>query len=134
MHFISYYYLLVPHPDSVNLLSNKVNPVWPNGSDITLTCVVELNPAANFSLLMAYIQLSRNENPLAPTGTYTRNDTTFTYATQLNSFMWNDSGNYTCIATFRSTIPHITMSDSVTDSINITTGFSVFLLCIIYVI
>ena len=115
-------FVIVPPPDSVNLLSSKVNPIWPIGSNISLTCIVKLNPVADFSLLTAHIQLSRNENPLPPTSNLTINGTTFTYTTQLNSFERTDSGNYTCIATFRSNISHITMSNPVTNSINITTG------------
>ena len=118
--------VLVPAPESVNLLSNKTNPIHPVGSDVNLTCIVELNPTIinNVSLLTADIQLSRNENPLALIGMLTRTGTTITYTTQLNSFGRNDSGNYTCTATIRSqpTTTHLTASSSLTNSAKISTG------------
>ena len=73
------------------------------GSDVTLTCAVELNSAVMSSeifLLMVDTQLSRDGTPLALTGP-TVSGTTFTYTTQLNSFGRSDSGNYTCTATIQ---------------------------------
>ena len=73
------------------------------GSDVELTCTVELNSASilgsEISLLMVSAQLSNNDGtPLVLTGPIVTG-TTFTYTTQLSSFVRNDFGNYTCIAT-----------------------------------
>ena len=114
--------MLVPAPYFVNLSSS--NPIWPIGSDINLTCSVQLNQAVTviyLSSLIVDIQLSRNGIPLMIIGSI-RAGTTFTFTTQLNSFGRNHSGNYTCTATVESTIPYLNASRSVNITTRITTG------------
>ena len=85
------------------LTSSDGNSLQIVGSDVTLTCIVELNPAivaSDLPLLMVDAQLSRDGIPLALTGP-TVTGTTITYTTQLVSFGRSDSGNYTCTATVR---------------------------------
>ena len=97
------------------------------GSDVTLTCTVELSSAvveSDLSLLMVDTQLSRDGMPLAITG-LTVTGTTFVYTIQLSSFDTRDAGNYTCTATVRPkpTSTHLTASgDSVQAAIVIMAG------------
>ena len=94
---------VVPTPSSIILTSSDTSSLQIVGSDVTLTCMLELNPAiveTDLPLLMVDIQLSRDGTPLALTGP-TVTETTFTYTIQLNLFGRSDSGNYTCTATVR---------------------------------
>ena len=73
------------------------------GSDVTLTCAVELNSLIHSSevhLLIVDVQLSRDGTPLALTGP-TVSGTTFIYTMRFESFGRSDSGNYTCTATIQ---------------------------------
>ena len=94
----------VPTRSSITLTSSKGNSgIQIVGSDLTLTCTVELNSAivnSEIFLLLVDTQLSRNGTLLALTGPAVTG-TTVTYTTQLNSFGRSDSGNYTCTATVR---------------------------------
>ena len=97
-------FYVVPTQSSVMLTSSGSNSgIQITGSDVTLTCAVELNSAVMSSeifLLMVDTQLSRDGTPLTLTGP-TVTGTIFTYTTQLNSFGRSDSGNYTCTATIQ---------------------------------
>ena len=65
------------------------------GSDVTLTCAVELSPAltdSDLSLLMVDTQLYRDETRLTLTGLNVTG-TTFVYTIRLNSFDRRDAGN-----------------------------------------
>ena len=106
--------------------SDPVSPIQPLGSDVTLICTVELDPAivqSDLSLLMVDAQLSRDGTPLALTGP-TVTGTTFTYTIQLDSFGRSDSENYTCTATVRPlpTSNYLTGSGQDFSIIEITTG------------
>lgn len=118
----------VPAPDSVILMSNKPTPIWPVGSDVSLVCIVKLNPTvveSDLQLLMVDIQLSRDGTPFAlASQTPLLNGTTFTYTTQLNSLGRKDSGNYTCTVTVGSQPPvtYVVMNHFLTVSIILSTG------------
>ena len=97
----------VPTPSSITLVSSdhssKPNSLPVLGTDVTLTCTLELNSAVVASeiiLLTVDTQLFHDGTLLTLTGP-TVSGTTFTYTTQLNSFGRSDSGNYTCTATVR---------------------------------
>ena len=99
--YINYY--VVATSSSIMLTSSEGNSLQIVGSDVTLTCTLELNPAiveTDLPLLMVDAQLSRDGIPLALTGPIVTG-TTFTYTTELNSFGRSDSGNYTCTAIVR---------------------------------
>ena len=110
---------------SVIITSDPLSPII-EGTNVTLTCTVELSPAvveSDLSLLMVDAQLSRDGTPLTLTGP-TVAGTIFTYTIQLDSFGRNDSGNYTCIATVR---PHphstyIAPSNTLSHTVRVTTG------------
>ena len=98
------------------------------GSDVTLTCAVELNSVIQSSainyLLIVDVQLSRDGTPLALTGP-TVSGTTFTYTKRFESFGRSDSGNYTCTATIQPqpTSTYLTGNETLTsDSISIKAG------------
>ena len=92
----------VPAPDSLSLMTSKPNPIRPVGSDVSLACIVKLNPAVVESdqQVIVDVHLFRDGTPLALQGV-TVMGTTLTYTTQLNSFGRSDSGNYTCTAIVR---------------------------------
>ena len=94
---------IVPTPSIITLTSSETNVVHIIGSDITLTCSVELNSAildSEIFLLTVDTQIYRDGNPLALEGP-TVTGTTYTYRAQLNSFRKSDYGNYTCTAIIR---------------------------------
>ena len=86
------HFYVVPTQSSVVLTSSGSNSgIQITGSDVTLTCAVELNSAimpSEIFLLMVDTQLSRDGTPLALTGRF-------------ESLEESDSGNYTCTATIQ---------------------------------
>ena len=121
---------IVPSPSSITMVSSDRSsrptslPVL--GSDVTLTCTLELNSAivaSEILLLMVSAQLSRDGTPLTLIGS-TASGTTFTYTTQLNSFERSDSGNYTCTATIgpEPVLIYLTGSETLSDTVNIKAG------------
>ena len=106
--------------------SSRPNSFPVLGSDVTLTCTLELNSAivaSEILLVMVNVQLLRNGIPLALTEPTIR-DTTFTYITQINSFGRSDSGNYTCTATVRPelALTYVTGNETLSDTVNIKAG------------
>ena len=96
--------IIVPTSSTIALRSNVANhsSIVIIGSDVMLTCTIELNSAIlgfELSLLMVSAQVYKDEETLlALTGPIVTGSI-FTYTTQLKSFERNDFGNYTCIAT-----------------------------------
>ena len=130
-HAHYYYYYAVPSSSiSLIMTSSEVNDIRIVGSDVTLTCTVELNSAI-FSfddfLLTVNAQLFKEESllPLPLAGSEV-NDTTVTYTAklQLSPFQRSDFGNYTCSATIRPqpSSAYITGIDTLSDMINIKPG------------
>ena len=118
--------IYVAPPSYVTLTSNVANIIQIVGSDVELTCTVELNPeilGSEIFLLAVNAQLSRDGTQLALTGP-TVTGTTFTYAFQLNSFQRSDFGNYTCTATIRPqpTSAYLTGDDILSATLNIKPG------------
>ena len=98
------HFYVVPTQSSIVLTSSGSNSgIQITGSDVTLTCAVELNSAimpSEIFLLMVDTQLSRDGTPLALTGP-TVSGTAFTYTRRFESLEESDSGNYTCTATIQ---------------------------------
>ena len=116
-------YIVVPTPSFITLTSSEVNSIQVIGSDVILTCAVELNSAMlgpEIFMLQVDTQLSRDGIQLAFNGP-TVTGTTFTYTTQLSSFQRSDFGNYTCTATIRprSTSTYLTGIDVLSDTLAI---------------
>ena len=95
------------------------------GSNVTLTCTVELHSAVLVSeifFLVVDAQLSRDGSPL-PTGLQTVTHTTYTYTTQLNSFGRSNFGSYMCTAIVRpapSRFIYLTGTETLSDTVNLT--------------
>ena len=96
----------VAAPTSVSIASDPANPVRPIGSNVNLTCIVELSPVENISVTFV------NTVWTGPAGFMTAhtalpvmgNTTTYTSTTTVNSFGRDQSGVYNCTAAV-STIP-----------------------------
>ena len=123
----------VPTPSSVTLTSigRSSNSFLILGSDLTLTCTLELNSAivaSEIFSLMVDVQLSRDGTPLTLTET-TLTGTTFTYTTMVNSFGRSDSGNYTCTATVRPqpSLIYVTGSETLSDTVYIKAGILIII-------
>ena len=115
----------VPNPSSVTVTSNTPSPVRV-GSNVMVTCTVELGPAvvdSELSLLMVDTKLSRDGSPLSLT-VPTITGTTLAYTIQFNSFERSDSGNYTCTATVtpQPSSTYLTGSGEMSGTARITTG------------
>ena len=91
------YDFAVPAPTSVSLSSSIPNPIPPFGSDVTLTCAVELSPAVD-------VPVTVNTEWTGPDGSnltsgappVMRSFTHYTSKAKLNYVESADSGNYTC--------------------------------------
>ena len=105
------YHISVPAL-SVIVTSNKTNPIRPVGSDVTLTCTVELSPAVD-------VPVTVNTVWTGPDGFTTTNSaqpdmgstTTYSSTAVITSLGRNKSGNYACTATVSSTSPLLTSSN-----------------------
>ena len=122
--------ITVPTQSSIVLTSSEGNSgTQIVGSDVTLTCVVELFSIIQSSEIFSLAvdaQLSRDGTPLTLNGP-TVTGTTFTYTRLIESFGRNDSGNYTCTASIqpRPTLIYLTGNETLqSDSINIKAGMS----------
>ena len=76
-----------------------------NGSDVTLTCSVQMNQnvlVSDLSLLVVNAQLISPDGIILNLSSPIIVGTTFTYTAQVNSFDDNDVGIYTCTATLTS--------------------------------
>ena len=96
-----YYFLLlheVPEPSSIVLTSNKRNPIRPVGSNVMLTCTVELSPAVDVPMTV-YIEWTGPDGlELMTNVSAVDSNTTYTSTVMITSFGRNHSGNYTCTA------------------------------------
>ena len=122
-HFLSYY--AVPAP-TVTLSSSISNPIPPFGSDVTLTCAVELSPAVDVPVTVNTVLTTdegfmRTSTAQPVMGSSTNYASTFV----ISSFGRSNSGNYICSATISLT-SNAYISDSmrstVSHTIRVTTG------------
>ena len=78
--------------------------VLSNGSDVTLTCSVQMNQnilPPELSLLMVTARLTRPNGSVLNLTDPLISGTTHNFTTQVNSFGDSDVGDYTCTATVR---------------------------------
>ena len=108
----------------MTVTSDPVSPIWPVGSNVTLTCTVKLSPSVD-------IPVTVNTMWTGPAGFSTTNTaqamagstTTYTSTAMVSSFGRDQSGNYTCTATVSSTSHSSFLVDSMTSSsIRVTVG------------
>ena len=116
--------MIVPTPSVITLTSTGANSIDVIGSDVTLTCSVELNPAilgSEIFLLTVETQLFRDGIQMALDGP-TVVGTTYTYISQLNSFGRSDYGNYNCTATIQPqpSLTYLIGTDMLSDTLTIT--------------
>ena len=113
----------VPAPILVSVTSDKVSPIRPVGSDVTLTCTVELDPAVNVPVTVntvwagpnGFMAVNMLPQPLMGS------TTTYTSTTMVTSFGRDQSGVYNCAATV-SSIPLFIDSNSHLGMARITVG------------
>ena len=121
---------LVPPPTSVTITSDPVSPIQPVGSDVTLTCTVELSPAVNVEVAVGTVWTG-------PAGFMTTNTaqpvmgstTTYTSTAMVSSFGRDKSGDYICVATASPKPPSLflTISGSRRGTVEVTTGITILL-------
>ena len=93
----------VPDPQSVTVTSSLGSEVL-NGSDVTLTCSVQMNQnllPAELSLLMVTAQFTRPDGLVfnLSISSLVMSGTTYNFTTEVSSFGDDDVGSYTCTAT-----------------------------------
>ena len=118
------YNFAVPAP-TVTLSSSIPNPVPPFGSNVTLTCAVELSPAVDIPVTVnteltgdeGFMRTSTAESVM---GSLTNYASTFL----ISPFGRSNSGLYTCSATvsLSSTNAYISGSSTAIHSLRVTTG------------
>ena len=89
MH-LQYYNTIVPAP-TVNVRNNESNPIRPVGSDVTLTCVVELSPIVGVPVTVN-IQLTNPAGIPQSTTTPSVSGSTYTITSMVRSFGRGQSG------------------------------------------
>ena len=114
---------IVPPPLAAYITSDQVSPIRPVGSDVTLTCTVELSPSVD-------VPVTVNTVWTGPDGFMTTNTaqtvmgstTTYTSTAMVSSFGRNQSGSYMCSATVNSTNTYVTTSEPKLGSSRVTSG------------
>ena len=84
----------------MNITSHPVSPIQPIGSNVTLTCIVELSPAVDIPVTVntvctgpAGFNISNTAQPVI------NSNTTYVSTAVVRPFERDQSGNYTCRAT-----------------------------------
>ena len=108
------------------MLSSSIsNPILPFGSDVALTCAVELSPAVDIPVTVNTV-LTTDAGFLRTSIAQPVMGSITNYATEfvISSFGRTESGIYTCGATVRVTSTNSYVSDSSTvhHSVRVTTG------------
>ena len=103
----------------MSVTSHPVSPIHPNGSNVTLTCTVELSPAVD-------VPVTVNTVWTGPAGFMVAqpaigSTTTYISTAMVRSFGRNQSGNYTCAA-IASSDSHNLRTSSQSSTEIITTG------------
>ena len=125
---------VVPAPIFVMVSSSIPNPIPPFGSDVTLTCAVELSPAVDIPVIVN-TTLTNSAGFTTPSTAQPVMGSTTNYATifTISSFRRSNSGLYTCGAHLASlpTNAYIRDSSIVSHSVRVTTGemFTALLSC-----
>ena len=104
MLLAKFFILPVPPPTSVNVTSDRANPIRPIGSTVTLTCTVELSPAVDVPVTVTIVWTgpvqSNTTNTVQPV---MGSNTTYISTTMVSSFGREQSGVYNCTASVSST-------------------------------
>ena len=97
--------------------------VRPIGSDVTLTCMADLDPEIDIAVI-ANIQLRAPAGSPPITATPSVSGSTYSRTATISSFGRDESGVYTCSATVTPSPPNSFISDSTLQSVTlrVTTG------------
>ena len=115
----------VPAPSHVILSQNKINPIRPVGSNVTLTCRVVLPSAVVTALaqLKVNIQLADPAGNTLSGGSLTQiSASTYISRATITSFERHHSGIYTCEATITSNSPYLLESSNLSEEILLHSG------------
>ena len=115
----------VPAPSHVILRQNKINPIRPVGSNVTLTCTVELpsTVATATAQLIVDIQLADPAgNTLSGGSSMQVFVSTYISRATITSFERHHSGIYTCEATISSNSPYLSESSHISEEILLHSG------------
>ena len=112
----------------MTITSSPVTPIRPIGSDVTLTCTVELSPTVNVPVTVN-VQLTDPAGNPVTTSTSPLNGSTYitTVTAMVSSFGRSDSGVYTCTATVTSSNTLLSASSSRSDIVTATIGKTKFI-------
>jgi hypothetical protein len=126
MVVISFLFPTVPDPQSVTVTSSLGGIVL-NGSDVTLTCSVQMNHnllTSELSLLMVTAELTRPDGSVLVLPEPEISGTNFTYTARVSSFGDGDVGNYTCNASVGLRLPstYLTGTGQLSNTIQVIIG------------
>ena len=105
----------------VAISSDPVSPIRPVGSDVTLTCTVELSPAVVVPdrVTVNTVWTGPDGVTLSPTTPVMENLTRYTSTAMVDSFGRDHSGDYNCSATIKLTSSNMFIRES-----NVETGIA----------
>ena len=111
----------VTTPLSVSMMADKSNPIRPVGSDVTLTCTVDLDPAVDVPVTVNTEWTGPDEVKLYSSAPVMKNLTKYISTVNISSFGRNQSGNYTCTANVTSPVsfPKNSGSQSATTAVTV---------------
>ena len=107
----------VPVITSVTVTSSKSNPIRPVGSDVTLTCTVELSTAVDVPVTVNTMWTGPDALRYS-SDSVLENITSYTSTINISSFGRNQSGNYTC----NSSVSFLNNSGSQSTTTEVTVG------------
>jgi hypothetical protein len=124
-------YYTVPDPLSVRISYNKVSPIRPIGSDVILTCSVELSALVDVPVIVttAWTGPAGFSTTIDTSHPVMGSNTSYTSAVTVRSFGRRHSGQYTCAAqviSSQNSQYYVTNNASVFGAVNITVGESAY--------
>ena len=112
-------------------MSNKSNPIRPVGSDVTLTCTVDLDPAVDVPVTVNTEWTGPDEVTLYSSAPVMKNLTRYISTVNISSFGRNQSGYYSCAADIDISLSfnflNNTLSQIVNETIEVTVGKDIVL-------
>jgi hypothetical protein len=116
--------IVVPAPSYVDINSNKLSPIRPIGSNITLTCMVGLPPSTTSTTapLNLTVLIKDPAGNALSTAVYSVNGLTYTSRATIGSFRGSQSGVYMCDATLTSPSLHLSESSTVSEEVRLNSG------------
>ena len=113
---------VVSRPVSVTVTSSHANPIRPYGSNVTLTCTVELSPLVDVVVNVSTVWSGPAGFMATNSVTLIGSRTTININTTVNSFGTEQSGVYNCTAIISSRNAYLVNSDPLSGTVRITTS------------